>query len=140
MATSTVDVVIAAPRDAVYKFFTERDGINAHLPLVQFTLKKPGSPTPEGVGAQYVVGRGGVGIVEETTKLVPGERMEYKIVKGAPVKRHVGIVTFSDADGGTLVSYTMESEPSLPVPAKAVEAGLRVLINQFIKGTQKAFS
>ncbi|MGV9823769.1 SRPBCC family protein [Nocardia xishanensis] len=139
MATSTVDAVIAAPRDAVYKFFTERDGINAHLPGVQFTLKKPGSPTPSGVGAQYVVGRGSIGFIEETTKLVPGERMEYKIVKGVPVKRHVGIVTFRDAEGGTLVSYTMESEPSLPVPAKAVEAGLRVLINQFIKGAQKAF-
>lgn len=137
MASSTVDVVIAAPRDVVYKFFTERDGINPYIP-VDFTLKTPGTPAPNGVGAQYLIGKGGIGIVEETTKLVPGELMEYKIVKGAPVKRHVGTITFADANGGTLVSYTMESEPSLPVPAKVVEWGLENLINQFIRGAQKA--
>ncbi|WP_330254056.1 SRPBCC family protein [Nocardia sp. NBC_00565] len=137
MASSTVDAVIAAPRDAVYKFFTERDGINPYIP-VDFTLKTPGTPTPNGVGAQYLIGKGGVGIVEETTKLVPGELMEYKIIKGAPVKRHVGTITFTDVDNGTLVSYTMESEPSLPVPAKVLEFGLKNLINQFIKGAQKA--
>ncbi|WP_433193116.1 SRPBCC family protein [Nocardia sp. CA-107356] len=137
MASSTVDAIIAAPRDVVYKFFTERDGINPYIP-VDFTLKTPGTPAPAGVGAQYLIGKAGVGIVEETTKLVPGELMEYKIIKGAPVKRHVGTITFTDADNGTLVSYTMESEPSLPVPAKVVELGLKNLINQFIKGAQKA--
>lgn len=137
MVSSTVDAVIAAPRDVVYKFFTERDGINPYIP-VDFTLKTPGSPNPTGVGAQYFIGKAGVGIVEETTKLVPGELMEYKIIKGAPVKRHVGTITFTDADNGTLVSYTMESEPSLPVPAKVLEFGLKNLINQFIKGAQKA--
>ncbi|MEV0298276.1 SRPBCC family protein [Nocardia sp. NPDC050710] len=137
MASSTVDAVIPAPREVVYRFFAERDGINPYLP-VDFTLKKPGTPTPNGVGAQYQIGKAGVGFVEETTDLVPGERMEYKIIKGAPVKRHVGIITFTDADNGTLVSYTMESEPILPVPAKVLEFGLRNLINQFIKGAQKA--
>lgn len=139
MASTTVDVVIAAPREAVYKWFTERDGINPYVP-VDFTLKRPGSPEPSGVGAQYLIGKGGVGLLEETTKLVPGERMEYKVVKGAPVKRHVGVITFTDAANGTLVSYTMESEPSLPVPAKVLEIGLKNLINQFIKGAQKAFA
>ncbi|MBF6215247.1 SRPBCC family protein [Nocardia puris] len=140
MATSTVDVVIAAPREAVYKFFIERDGINPYLPVVNFTLKKPGATAPTGVGAQYLVGVKGVGFVEETTELVPGEKLEYQIIKGAPVKRHVGTVTFRDTEGGTHVSYTMESEPSLPVPGKALEIGLRTLINQFLKGAQKALT
>ncbi|MBH0781181.1 SRPBCC family protein [Nocardia bovistercoris] len=139
MASTTVDVVIKAPREAVYKFFTERDGINPYVP-VDFTLERPGAPTPSGVGAQYRIGKRGVGLLEETTNLVPGERMEYKIVKGAPVKRHVGIITFSDTADGTLVSYTMESEPTLPVPAKVLELGLKGLINQFIKGAQKALA
>ncbi|WP_054814670.1 SRPBCC family protein [Nocardia arizonensis] len=139
MASSTVDVVIPAPREAVYKFFTERDGINPYVP-VDFTLKRPGSPTPNGVGAQYLIGKGGVGLLEETTALIPNERMEYKIIKGAPVKRHVGIITFSDVPNGTRVAYTMESEPSLPVPAKVLEMGLKALINQFIKGAQKALA
>ncbi|MFI9637731.1 SRPBCC family protein [Nocardia sp. NPDC051929] len=137
MASTTVDAVIAAPREVVYRLFADRESISPYVP-VQVKLVKPGLTEREGVGAQHLIGLGPVGVTEEITKLVPGERMEYKIVKGAPVKRHVGIVTFADADNGTLVSYTMESDPSLPVPAKVLEFGLKNLIGQFIKGAQKA--
>ncbi|WP_174188778.1 SRPBCC family protein [Nocardia barduliensis] len=137
MASTTVDAVIAAPREVVYRLFADRESISPFVP-VQVKLVKPGLTEREGVGAQHLIGLGPVGVTEEITKLVPGERMEYKIVKGAPVKRHVGIVTFADADNGTLVSYTMESDPSLPVPAKVLEFGLKNLIGQFIKGAQKA--
>ncbi|MGW4094995.1 SRPBCC family protein [Nocardia sp. NPDC004750] len=137
MASTTVDAVIAAPREVVYRLFADRESISPYVP-VQVKLVKPGLTEREGVGAQHLIGLGPVGVTEEITKLVPGERMEYKIVKGAPVKRHIGIVTFADADNGTLVSYTMESDPSLPVPAKVLEFGLKNLIGQFIKGAQKA--
>ncbi|CAM4484767.1 SRPBCC family protein [Nocardia ninae] len=137
MASTTVDAVIAAPRDVVYRLFADRESISPYLPI-KVKLTKPGLTEREGVGAQHLLGVGPLGVTEEITKLVPGERMEYKIVKGAPVKRHVGVVTFTDADNGTRVSYTMESEPSLPVPAKVLEFGLKNLITQFIKAAQKA--
>ncbi|MFD6397787.1 SRPBCC family protein [Nocardia sp. NPDC060249] len=137
MPRSTVETVFDAPRDIVYRLFTERDSLSPYLPI-QIKLVTAGDPA-SGVGAQYLLGIGKVGITEETTALVPGERMEYKIVKGAPVKRHIGTVDFADtADGRTKVVYTMESEPSLPVPASALEFGLRQLINQFLGGVRKA--
>lgn len=137
MASTTVDTVVPAPREVVYKLFTERESLNDQLP-VQITLRTPGAPEASGVGARYRVGLGNFGVTEETTVLVPNERMEYKIVAGAPVKRHVGIITFADAPGGTLVSYRMESEPSLPVPDKATELFLRALIAPFLKAAKKA--
>ncbi|KIA64015.1 SRPBCC family protein [Nocardia vulneris] len=137
MASTTVDAVIAAPREVVYRLFADRESVSPYLPIT-IKLTKPGLTEREGVGAQHLLGVGPLGVTEEITKLVPGERMEYKIVKGAPVKRHVGVITFADADKGTLVSYTMESEPSLPVPAKVLEFGLKNLIGQFIKAAQKA--
>ncbi|AFU00705.1 SRPBCC family protein [Nocardia brasiliensis] len=137
MASTTVDAVIAAPREVVYRLFADRESVSPYLPIT-IKLTKPGLTEREGVGAQHLLGVGPLGVTEEITKLVPGERMEYKIVKGAPVKRHVGVITFTDADNGTLVSYTMESEPSLPVPAKVLEFGLKNLIGQFIKAAQKA--
>ncbi|MEU7632795.1 SRPBCC family protein [Nocardia sp. NPDC049220] len=137
MASTTVDAVIAAPRDVVYRLFADRESISPYLP-VQVKLTKPGQSDREGVGAQHHIGVGPVGVTEEITKLVPGERMEYKIIKGAPVKRHVGVITFADADNGTLVSYTLESDPKLPVPEKVLEFGLKNLIETFIKGAQKA--
>ncbi|QIS03084.1 SRPBCC family protein [Nocardia brasiliensis] len=137
MASTTVDAVIAAPREVVYRLFADRESVSPYLPI-NIKLTKPGLTEREGVGAQHLLGVGPLGVTEEITKLVPGERMEYKIVKGAPVKRHVGVITFADSGTGTLVSYTMESEPSLPVPAKVLEFGLKNLIGQFIKAAQKA--
>ncbi|WP_067542596.1 SRPBCC family protein [Nocardia crassostreae] len=136
-ATSTVETVIAAPREQVFKLFSERDSINATLPI-QVSLKKPGAGIPSGVGAQYVLGLAGVGVTEETVELVPGERMVYKVIGGAPVKNHVGTIVFSDAPGGTRVVYTMVSEPSLSVPGKVLEVGLKGLINVLIGGVRKA--
>ncbi|MRH91857.1 SRPBCC family protein [Nocardia sp. SYP-A9097] len=137
MASTTVDTVLFAPREVVYQLFSDRDALNSYLP-VQISLKKPGVGSPSGVGAQYLIGLAGVGITEETTELVPGERMVYRVIKGAPVKQHVGTITFTDAPGGTRVVYTMESEPSLPIPAKALELGLKGLINTFLSGARKA--
>ncbi|MFC9877418.1 SRPBCC family protein [Nocardia salmonicida] len=137
MPRSTVETVFDAPRDIVYRLFTERESVSPYLPI-QVKLVKAGDPTT-GVGAQHVLGFGKLGVTEEITALVPGERMEYKIVKGAPVKRHVGAITFADTtEGGTRVVYTMDSEPSLPVPAKVLELGLRQLTNQLIGGVRKA--
>ncbi len=137
MASTTVDTVIAAPREVVYRLFADRDAMAAYLPI-QISLIQPGAGAPSGVGARYKLGLGPVGVTEETLELVPNERMVYQIVAGAPVKRHVGTVTFADAPGGTRVVYTMESEPSLPVPAKALELGLKGLINAFLSGARKA--
>ncbi|MFD4407051.1 SRPBCC family protein [Nocardia sp. NPDC058499] len=137
MASTTVDTVIAAPRATVYRLFADRESISPYL-AVNVTLVRPGETEREGVGAQHKIGAGPVGVVEEITALVPNERMEYKIVKGAPVKSHTGVITFADAGNGTRVTYTMTSDPSLPVPAKALEIGLKGLINQFIAGARKA--
>ncbi|GAB2535920.1 SRPBCC family protein [Nocardia sp. NPDC059240] len=137
MASTTVDTVLPAPRETVYKLFTERDSINPYVPI-KVSLKKPGIGAPNGVGAQYHLGIGGIGPTEETTELVPNERMVYRVIAGAPVKRHVGTVSFSDAPGGTRVVYTMESEPSLPIPDAVLEPGLRALTNQLIGAVRKA--
>ncbi|MBB5917618.1 uncharacterized protein YndB with AHSA1/START domain [Nocardia transvalensis] len=137
MASTTIETVVPAPRADVYKMFAERDSLNGYLP-VKFTLKQPGSPDAAGVGARYHVGIAGVGVTEETTELVPDERIEYKIVAGAPVRSHVGTITFADAPGGTLVTYRMDSDPKVPVPAKLTELFLKSLISPFLSAAKKA--
>ncbi|RMI27868.1 SRPBCC family protein [Nocardia stercoris] len=137
MVSTTVDTLIRAPREQVYKLFVERDALSGRLPI-DITLLTPGAPEPSGVGAVYQLGKFGLGAKEQTTELVPNERMEYKVVGGLPVRNHVGTVTFTDAPEGTLVSYRMVSEPSLPAPAFAVQALLRTLIKQFLSAAKKA--
>ncbi|MCX4091588.1 SRPBCC family protein [Nocardia sp. alder85J] len=137
MASTTIDTVVPAPRDVVYQLFAVRDSLNAHLPIT-FTLREPGSGEPNGVGAVYAVGRAGVTIIEETTQLVPGERMEYKVVRGGVVKNHLGTITFADAPDGTLVSYTMRADLKIPAPDRLTVALLRSMINPFLVAARKA--
>jgi hypothetical protein len=137
MAHTTIDTVLPAPREAVYQLFAVRDSLNPYIPI-KFTLHRPGSPEPSGVGARYLIGVAGVGITEETTALIPGERVEYKIVAGAPVKSHTGTITFADAPAGTLVTYTMESFPKLPLPDRITELALRGLISPLLTAARKA--
>lgn len=103
MPAITVETFLPAPRDVVYKLFGERDSLSSTLP-VKISLRKPGVGSPSGLGAHYHVGVGGIGPTEETTELIPGEKIVYRVVAGAPVKRHVGTITFAGARGGTKVA------------------------------------
>ncbi|KAA0016185.1 SRPBCC family protein [Antrihabitans cavernicola] len=136
MASYTTDTVIEAPRDVVYGIFADRERNGEFLPVTT-RLKTPGTTERQGVGAVHFLGFGNVGVSEQITTLVPGERIEYKVVAGAPVKSHTGVITFADAPGGTRVVYTMESIPKLPVPAPLLELGLRALVGSFVSGARK---
>ncbi|MBJ8342833.1 SRPBCC family protein [Antrihabitans sp. YC3-6] len=136
MASYTVDTVIEAPRDVVYSIFADRENNGDFLPI-STRLKSAGTTERQGVGAVHFLGLGPVGVSEQIIDLVPGERIVYKIVAGAPVKRHVGTIAFTDAANGTRVVYTMESEPKLPVPSKVLSLGLKALIGAFVSGARK---
>ncbi|MBF4997011.1 SRPBCC family protein [Nocardia sp. BSTN01] len=137
---ATAEAVIAAPRQAVYEFFVDRERGNGQLPL-GFTLVRPGGTERAGVGARYRFGIGKLGPVEETIELVPAQRMRYEVISGMPVRRHTGTISFADAPtGGTTVTYQMESEPSLPAPAALVEPALRLLITRFLRAADKTLT
>lgn len=136
MHSYTVESVIPAPRDVVYDIFADRENNSDFLPI-STKLTKPGATERQGVGAVHFLGLGPIGAREEITELVDGERIAYRVVGGLPVKNHTGLLEFSDAPDGTTVSYTMTSEPILPVPGFAVRAGLRLLIGQFISGVRR---
>lgn len=136
MASYTLDTVVDAPRAVLYDIFADRENNGDFLP-VQTRLKTAGTTERQGVGAVHFLGFGHVGVSEQITALVPGERIEYKIVAGAPVKSHTGTITFADSGKGTRIIYTMDSTPKLPVPAKVLELALKGLISTFVKGARK---
>lgn len=135
MASYTLHTVIAAPRDVVYDVFADRESNGDFLPI-QTRLKREGVSERQGVGAVHFLGFGRLGVSEELIELVPGERIAYKIVAGAPVKSHVGTITFADDGAGTRVSYTMDSRPLLPVPGPLLALGLRGAITAMVAGAR----
>ncbi len=136
MASYTSDTIVRAPRSVVYDIFADRENNGDFLPVTT-RLKSPGSTERQGVGAVHFIGVGRVGVSEQITRLVPDERIEYKIVSGVPVKSHTGTITFTDSGAGTRVVYTMDSQPKLPVPRRILELVLRALITGFVKGATK---
>jgi hypothetical protein len=138
MAAHTLETTIPATREIVFDVFANRERWHEFLPL-NVTLIEPGGTERQGAGAIFGLGIGPVGSVrEQIMKFVPGETIAYEIVGGAPARRHVGIITFADAPRGTVVSYTMESEPLMPVPRRILSMGLRLGIAVMVRGAARA--
>ncbi|QKT05828.1 SRPBCC family protein [Gordonia sp. X0973] len=137
MPSSTVEAVIAAERPRVYAAFADREGTGKFLPLT-VRLVSPGAQERQGVGAVHSLGVGKLGIREQITELVPDEKIVYRVVGGLPVRSHVGTIEFADAPGGTMVRYTMDSDPKIPVPAAVLTPVLNGLIGSMIAAVKKA--
>lgn len=136
MARYSECTVFEAPRGVVYEVFADRERYGTFLPLAA-ELIRPGDTERQGVGAVHRVGVGPIGPKEQIIDLVPGERIQYRVVGGLPVRLHIGTIELADRDQGTEVRYTMESVPRVPVPAALMRALLRQSVGTFIKGARK---
>ncbi|MUM19356.1 SRPBCC family protein [Mycobacterium sp. CBMA271] len=136
MAKYAEETIFEAPRSTVYALFADREGYNEFLP---FTVKlvRPGTTERQGVGAVHRIGVGPVGVKEEITELVDGERIRYRIVAGLPVRSHVGTITLTDHPQGTTVHYSMESTPLIPAPDAAMVWVLRKSMASLLVGARR---
>ncbi|NKZ10829.1 SRPBCC family protein [Mycolicibacterium septicum DSM 44393] len=136
MARHTQETVINAPRHIVYDVFADRESSGEYLPF-RTTLIRPGNTERQGVGAVHHISSGPFGIREEIVDLVPGERIQYRVVGGLPVRSHVGTITFTDHPQGTAVVYVMDSIPRVRVPASLVVRILRKTTSTIIEGARE---
>ncbi|OAT69004.1 hypothetical protein AWB85_23545 [Mycobacteroides immunogenum] len=136
MAQYIEETVFEAPRSAVYELLANREGYNDFLP---FTVKlvRPGDTERQGVGAIHQIGVGPVGVKEQIVELVDGERIQYRVVAGLPVRSHVGTITLADHPQGTTVRYSMESTPLIPVPDAVMVWILRKSMSSLVTGAQR---
>lgn len=127
MTSLTVEAVIAAPRDVVYRVFADRESYGV-VPGMSTSLHTPGQTERQGVGAVHQLQLGPVRIHEQFTELVPGERISYQAVSGLPVRNHTGTIELSDVGSGTKVSYTVDSTPKIAAPKPLVSLLIRGLV------------
>ena len=127
---------VDAPRDVVFDVLADRLGYAQITPLRSVKLVRSGAEDGQGVGAVHRFGLlGPLALLEEVTLVDRPERYEYRVVGGAPVREHTGVVTLAvNADGSTALEYTMHSTPSLPVPAFVVKPVLRLLVKSLAGG------
>ena len=116
----TVRREIRAPREVVFTVLTDHEGYTKLTPL-HWTLERAGSPQRNGIGAVRAIRpsrRVPFAIREEVTEYDEPNRFAYKVISGAPVRSHVGMVILTETPTGTQVEYTMDAVPKVPLPTE----------------------
>jgi uncharacterized protein YndB with AHSA1/START domain len=95
-----------APPAAVFAAVTDHVGMSRWLEGTQVALEREGEPRPNGLGALRRVRARGVTVCEEVVRWEEPTAMDYKIVRGSPLRDHLGEVRLRPtADGGTDLDY-----------------------------------
>jgi carbon monoxide dehydrogenase subunit G len=130
---ATATATVAAPAARVWAVLSDYEGMSAWAPGLQITLARPGSPEPNGVGAQRRIKAmpGMAPLVEEIVAFEPDQRLSYRGVSGIPFRNYVGDVVLRPSGSGTEISYTISADNQLPGVAT-------VLANVLLFGLKRA--
>ncbi|MER6401028.1 SRPBCC family protein [Kitasatospora sp. NPDC001603] len=116
METMTVERVIDAPIDDVFRWLTTTTNYTASPLVLRCRLARRGSGAPYGVGAVrnhlWLIGW----FSERITHYDPPYATEYVVDRSLPPSRHeLGRMTFTEVDGGTHVRWTTRAEVGVPL-------------------------
>ena len=134
MPTFTLEKAIAAPPSTVFEVLADHRGYSAISRVRSSTLEREGNPAPNGVGAIRALKTFGPPLREEIVEYVPGERLVYRLLSGAPLRNHVGTVTLTERTDGTHVSYRIDTTPIIPV---IVMPFVKTAVRQLFDGVAK---
>jgi uncharacterized protein YndB with AHSA1/START domain len=134
MPSFTLEKTVAAPPSTVFEVLADHRGYSAISPIRSSTLEREGDPPPNGVGAIRVLKTLGPPLREEILEFVPGERLVYRLLSGAPLRDHVGTVTLTERTDGTHVSYRIDTKPKIPVVVLPV---VKTAVRQLFDGVAK---
>ncbi len=108
MAEGSVDITIEAPPDAVWAKVGDFGGVGEMFPsLDSFRLE----------GDDRVIGMFGMEIRERLVSRDEAARvLEYSVVDGVPLERHLARITVAAAGSGSLVTWWYDVEPESMAP------------------------
>jgi uncharacterized protein YndB with AHSA1/START domain len=138
MPTFTLEKNVAAPPSTVFEVLADhRNYSTINGRIRSSTLEREGDPAPNGVGAIRVLKSFGPPLREEVVEFVPGERLVYRLLSGAPLRDHVGTVTLTERTDGTNVTYRIDTTPTIPVIGRAAMPIVRTAVRQLFDGLAK---
>jgi uncharacterized protein YndB with AHSA1/START domain len=140
MASFTLTSRIKAPIDVVFDVLTDHRGYAKFIPGLRVGIEQEGDPVPNGVGAIRVMRSVGPPIREQVTEYLKPTRFAYRLLSGAPVRNHTGIVELADDGGGaTNMVYRVETTPTVPgILGPGVVAFMRLGVGRLAGGVAKA--
>ena len=119
---------IAAPREKIWALLANHEGMKKWAPVREVIRRRAGAPDPDGVGAIRTVRASGMAVDERITAFKPGERLEYTLVEGAPIRDDAAEIVLTPDGDGTRVVWSVHFRPLVPgtgwLLARALRAGL----------------
>jgi hypothetical protein len=131
--TITINQAFDAPVKQVFSTLSDHEKFGK---ICGIDMKRivDGAAHLNGLGSIREIKIGVLPAFEETiTKFIENERLEYKITKGSPIKNHLGILSFSEAKGKTLLKYTIELESKIPLTTGLIKSVLGYGIKSGLK-------
>ncbi len=106
--------VFNASPTAVWERYTDHAGWKDWAGFGHSKLHVPGREEPNGSGAVREFGQGPIKLYEEVIDFDAPKRMTYRVIRGGPMKNHLGEVLF-DAEGeGTRVTWRCQFDSKIP--------------------------
>jgi uncharacterized protein YndB with AHSA1/START domain len=137
VASFTIKKTIAAPPETVFAVLTDYVSYSDFTPIRKVEIEKEGVPAPNGVGTIRVLSMIGPPLREEIVEFEPPSKFVYRLLSGAPLKDHVGTVTLAADGAGTLMVYTVDTTPTVPVGGGIVVAIVKRSVGQLASGVAK---
>lgn len=134
MATLDFSRTIAAPPETVFEVATDHRAMPRFTRFRGVELEREGDPAPNGLGAIRVLHLIGPPVREEVVAYEPPHRFSYRMLSGAPVRDHVGVIELTAVEAGARMSYLLETTPAVPVGGFAVIALMRSIVENIAAG------
>ncbi len=116
---------IAAPRERVWQHITDHEGMSSWSPFREVTLVREGTPDRCGFGAVRRMQGMGPALEEEVVGWDPPARYDYRLRRGAPIRRHSGCVLLREQGTATEVEWIIRFRPLIPGTGALVRAALQ---------------
>ncbi|HYC15062.1 MAG TPA: SRPBCC family protein [Stellaceae bacterium] len=101
-----IDQHFSAPPQKVFDAVTDHKRIEEWQRGTRVSIERPGVPPPNGLGAVRKITGGPLRVYEEVVRWEAPHAMDYRLIRGAPLRDHLGELRFTPTpEGGTLLEY-----------------------------------
>jgi uncharacterized protein YndB with AHSA1/START domain len=134
----TSQTTVAAPIETVWDTLSDHVGMSQWGPFT-VTMDRPGTATPNGVGAIRRIASPGPGpdIVEEVVTFDAPHVLGYKALSGVPFRGYTGEVRLSEAGAGTQIFWTLSTTASFPLVKAPMALIGQTLLRLLVRASKK---
>ena len=132
---------IDRPSDLVWGIVSNHRGMPQWSPARRVVMDAEGAHHPDGLGAIRRIYAFGPPVVEQIVGWDPPYAYDYQLLRGAPIRNHIGRVTVAPAgDTACTVTWRIEFEPIVMGTRWVLRMVVRGVVRQMLEGINRMAS